>query len=85
MATSLNGDQPAPDRRRSMTSHPRRPPRWSQQCALVVVTMLPRGDPDDDRKQTSIQMSSLFGNDPALIVPYTVTVTVAPVTVFQIA
>ena len=52
--------------------------------ALVVVTILPRGSVADPRYSHSSQMSSLFGSAPALTVPYTVAVTLAPVVGFQI-
>ena len=86
VVVSLNGDQPAPE-----------PPPFQVEpsdataaldastFALVVVTMVPIGVSDDPRYSISNQMSSLFGTAPALIVPYTVTVTLAPLVGFQMA
>ena len=86
VVVSLNGDQPAPE-----------PPPFQVEpsdataalaastLAFVVVLIVPRGCELDPKYSTSRNTSSLFGSVPELIVPYTVTVTLAPVTAFQIA
>lgn len=53
--------------------------------ALVVVTIVDTGVPDAPIYDNSIQMSSSFGTAPPPQMPYTVTVTVAAVVLFQMA